>query len=200
MEAASIAHPAGGHATEHSHGGAGEHHGPTAGQPQLAGGPPAARDAAFHHLRDHDLRGVLHGLLLHPRRPGRPLAGPRHQPAGRCPPLFNTSILVSSSFTMHWAQTAIKNNNRFALKAAYLDLSARRDLPLHPDQRVRQHRLRPPGPRAADDLLLAHRPARRARGDRSDAAPDRHDPLLPRALHRRGAPRRRGARDLLALR
>ena len=36
------------------------------GQPQLAGRAPAARDAAFHHLGDHDLRGVLHRLLLHP--------------------------------------------------------------------------------------------------------------------------------------
>jgi cytochrome c oxidase subunit 3 len=32
----------------------------------------------------------------------------------------NTAILVSSSFTMHWAQTAIKNGNRFALKAGML--------------------------------------------------------------------------------
>jgi cytochrome c oxidase subunit 3 len=36
------------------------------------------------------------------------------------PTLFNTLILVSSSFTMHWAQTGIKNNNRFALKAGIL--------------------------------------------------------------------------------
>jgi cytochrome c oxidase subunit 3 len=36
------------------------------------------------------------------------------------PTLFNTLILVSSSFTMHWAQTGIKNNNRFALKAGML--------------------------------------------------------------------------------
>ncbi|HEY7932355.1 MAG TPA: heme-copper oxidase subunit III [Solirubrobacteraceae bacterium] len=36
------------------------------------------------------------------------------------PTLFNTFILVSSSFTMHWAQTGIKNGNRFALKAGIL--------------------------------------------------------------------------------
>jgi cytochrome c oxidase subunit 3 len=30
---------------------------------------------------------------------------------------FNTAILISSSFTMHWAQTSIKNGNRFGLKA-----------------------------------------------------------------------------------
>ena len=34
------------------------------------------------------------------------------------PTLINTLILVSSSFTMHWAQTGIKHGNRFALKAA----------------------------------------------------------------------------------
>ena len=39
-----------------------------AGQPQLARRAPAARDAAFHHLRDHGLRRLLHGLLLHPGR------------------------------------------------------------------------------------------------------------------------------------
>ena len=32
----------------------------------------------------------------------------------------NTAILVSSSFTMHWAQTAIKQGNRFGLKAGML--------------------------------------------------------------------------------
>jgi cytochrome c oxidase subunit 3 len=34
------------------------------------------------------------------------------------PTLINTLILVSSSFTMHWAQTGIARDNRFALKAA----------------------------------------------------------------------------------
>jgi cytochrome c oxidase subunit 3 len=33
---------------------------------------------------------------------------------------FNTAILVSSSFTMHWAQTSIKNGNRNGLKAGML--------------------------------------------------------------------------------
>jgi cytochrome c oxidase subunit III len=36
------------------------------------------------------------------------------------PTLFNTLILVSSSFTMHWAQTSIKRGNRFGLKAGIL--------------------------------------------------------------------------------
>ena len=32
----------------------------------------------------------------------------------------NTAILISSSFTMHWAQTSIKNGNRNGLKAGIL--------------------------------------------------------------------------------
>jgi cytochrome c oxidase subunit 3 len=32
----------------------------------------------------------------------------------------NTAILVSSSFTVHWAQTSIKNGNRLGLKAGIL--------------------------------------------------------------------------------
>jgi cytochrome c oxidase subunit 3 len=32
----------------------------------------------------------------------------------------NTAILLSSSITMHWAQTSIKNGNRFGLKAGML--------------------------------------------------------------------------------
>jgi cytochrome c oxidase subunit 3 len=32
----------------------------------------------------------------------------------------NTAILVSSSFTIHWAQTSIKKGNRFGLKAGML--------------------------------------------------------------------------------
>ena len=72
MEAASIAH-----AEAH------EHHGPAAREPQLAGRGPAARDAAFHHLRGDGLRGLLHGLLLHPHRPGRAVAGARNTAPGR---------------------------------------------------------------------------------------------------------------------
>jgi cytochrome c oxidase subunit 3 len=33
---------------------------------------------------------------------------------------INTAILVSSSLTMHWAQTTIKNGNRFGLQAGML--------------------------------------------------------------------------------
>jgi cytochrome c oxidase subunit 3 len=33
---------------------------------------------------------------------------------------FNTAILVSSSFTLHWAETSIKNGNRNGLRAGML--------------------------------------------------------------------------------
>jgi cytochrome c oxidase subunit 3 len=33
------------------------------------------------------------------------------------PVAVNTAVLISSSFTMHWAQTSIRNGNRFGLKA-----------------------------------------------------------------------------------
>jgi cytochrome c oxidase subunit 3 len=33
---------------------------------------------------------------------------------------FNTAVLISSSFTMHWAQTCAKNGNRFGLNAGML--------------------------------------------------------------------------------
>ena len=41
---------------------------PAGGQPLLARRAAAARHAAFHHLRGDGLRGLLHGLLLHPGR------------------------------------------------------------------------------------------------------------------------------------
>ena len=33
---------------------------------------------------------------------------------------FNTAVLVSSSFTLHWAETCIKRNNHFGLRAGIL--------------------------------------------------------------------------------
>ena len=113
----------------------------------------------------------------------------------------NTAVLISSSFTMHWALESVKSDNRFGLKAGDADhVPARRDVPVRADQRVRARRLLAAGPRAGHDLLRAHRPARRARLHRPDAARDGHRAGVPRALLVGGAPRRRGAGDLLALR
>ena len=36
------------------------------------------------------------------------------------PVAINTAVLLSSSLTMHWAQTSIKNDNRFGLRAGIL--------------------------------------------------------------------------------
>ena len=171
MEAASIAHAA---ATARP-----RPPRPAGGQPLLARRAADARHAAFHHLGDHGLRGVLHGLLLHPR--GR--RAPRWPAEGtELPKLIagvNTAILLSSSITMHWALESAKSDNRFGAEGRHPhDLPARRDVPLHPDQRVRPHRLRAAGPRAGHDLLRAHRPARRARLRRPDAARDGRRPRL----------------------
>ena len=66
------------------------------------------------------------------------------------------------------------------------DVPARLHVPLHPDQRVRPHRLRPARQRPGVGLLRPHGPARRARLHRPAAAVDRHDPRLPRPLLARG--------------
>src|SRR3954453_15481553 len=110
MEAASIAH---GHADH-------EHHGP----------PPANRSPRV----EPQLRGMLLFILSEIRVFGafftayffiRVVAGDQWFPVrGHELPVavagVNTAILVSSSLTMHWAQTSIKNGNRFGLKAGIL--------------------------------------------------------------------------------
>ncbi len=69
----------------------------------------------------------------------------------------NTAILLSSSLTLHWALTSIKNGNRFGLKAGMrLHLPARPDIPDDPDQRVHPRRLLAPLRGAVVGLLRAH--------------------------------------------
>ena len=111
MEAASIAH---GHA-EHD-----EHHGP----------PPANRSSRV----EPQLLGMLLFIISEVMVFGafftayffiRVVSGDQWFPIdGNELPVavagVNTAILVSSSFTMHWAQTSIKNGNRFGLKAGIL--------------------------------------------------------------------------------
>ncbi len=114
---------------------------------------------------------------------------------------MNTAILLSSSLTMHWAQLSIKNGNRFGLKAGMLLTSLLgADVPLHPDQRVRPHRLLAAEPRPGHDLLRPDRPARRARLHRPVAARLRHRAGVPRPLHARAPSRRRDPGHLLAFR
>ena len=71
---------------------------------------------------------------------------------------------MSSSFTIHWAETSIKNGNHFGLKAGILTtfLLGCTFLFIQINEYANIG-FAPAGRRPADDLLLAHRPARRAR-------------------------------------
>jgi len=51
----------------------------------------------------------------------------------------NTLILVTSSFTMHWATQSVKRNNRPALRRDGADVPARPHLP--PEQVIEYHRI-----------------------------------------------------------
>ena len=113
----------------------------------------------------------------------------------------NTAILISSSFTMHWALEGARNENRNALRVGLLTtaLLGFTFLTIQVNEYVHLG-FSPSRQRAGHDLLRADRPARRPRLRGAHAAHVRHDPRLPRPLHGQGAPRRRGAGHLLALR
>jgi cytochrome c oxidase subunit III len=116
MEAASIAHAAD---HGHAHGGASEHHGPPTAnrssrvEPQLLG-------MLLFIISEVMVFGAFFTAYFFIRvAQGDPWPAPgTHIPVGTT--FFNTLILVSSSFTMHWAQTSIKKGNRFGLKAGML--------------------------------------------------------------------------------
>jgi cytochrome c oxidase subunit III len=112
VEAASIAHAAAAHGHE-------EHHGP----------PPANRSSRV----DPALLGMLLFIISEVMVFGafftayffiRIAQGNPWPAHGTTLPVqvagVNTAILVSSSFTIHWAQTAIARGNRFGLKAGML--------------------------------------------------------------------------------
>jgi cytochrome c oxidase subunit III len=116
MEAASISHPAG---AAGAHGGTGEHHGP----------PPANHSSRV----DAPLLGMLLFIISEVMifgafftayffiriAEGEPWPAPgMHLPVPVA--LVNTLILVSSSFTLHWAELSIKRGNRFGFKAGML--------------------------------------------------------------------------------
>jgi cytochrome c oxidase subunit III len=112
MEAASVAHGSGAHPPAPEH----EHHGP----------PPAHSSSRV----DPQLLGMLLFIISEIMIFGafftayffiRVAQGDPWPPPGTKLPVpvafVNTLILVSSSFTMHWAQESIKKGNRFALRA-----------------------------------------------------------------------------------
>ena len=82
----------------------------------------------------------------------------------------NTAILLSSSVTLHWAQTSIKHGNRFGLRAGIVAtfLLGATFLFIQINEYVAR-RLRAARQRPGLDLLRPHRPARRARLHRPDA-------------------------------
>ena len=116
---------------------------------------------------------------------------------------INTAILLSSSLTMHWAQTSIKNGNRFGPEGGHRSrpfaARARRSSSSRSTSTSTSASRRTTLAQGVD-LLRPHRPARRAR---------LHRPVLLLMVTVRAfrghfsperAPRRRGAGHLLALR
>jgi cytochrome c oxidase subunit III len=111
MEAASIAHPA-------AHGDR-EHHGPPAANISSRVPAPLLGMLLFI-ISEVMVFGAFFTAYFFIRvAQGDPWPAPGTK-LPVIPTLFNTCILVSSSFTMHWAQTAIKKGNRFGLKAGIL--------------------------------------------------------------------------------
>ena len=95
----------------------------------------------------------------------------------------NTLILVTSSFTMHWALQAIKRGNRAGPEGRPVaHVPARPHVPADAAARVLARRLRAVHGRVRHGLLLPHRPARGARLRRADAPADGDGSLLPRPL------------------
>ena len=114
---------------------------------------------------------------------------------------INTAILLSSSLTLHWALTSVKNGNRFGLKAgmAATFLLGVTFLSVQINEYI--HIGFAPHDAAQGTIFYAltglhgvprvHRPV---------PAADGHDPRVPRPLLDRATPRHGGAGDLLALR
>ena len=88
---------------------------PRAWSPQLLG------MLLFIISRDHGLRGLLHGLLLHPGRGGRPVAGARAPSSRSSIAGVNTrdpAVLVVHACTGR--SSRVKRGNRFGLQGGHL--------------------------------------------------------------------------------
>jgi hypothetical protein len=195
MEAASVAGTHGSHAGVHDE----EHHGP----------PEANRSSRV----EPQLLGMLLFIISEVMVFGafftayffiRVVNGDEWPAAGtELPKLIagvNTAILLSSSFTMHWALECAKSGNRFGLKAG----SSPRSGSARPSSSSRSTSTstsasRPPTPPRARSSTGSRACTARTCSS-ADAALDGHHPHLQGAFHPRGAPRRRGAGHLLALR
>ncbi len=117
MEAASIAH--GAHDPAHGGAHAGEHHGPIEANRSSRVDPPTLGMLLFI-ISEIMIFGAFFTAYFFIRiAQGDPWPAP-----GTTIPVavagFNTAILISSSFTLHWAETSIKAGNRFGLRAGIL--------------------------------------------------------------------------------
>jgi len=113
MEAASVAHGA------HEPHGHEEHHGPIAAN-RSSRVDPATLGMLLFIISEIMIFGAFFTAYFFIRvANGDPWPAP-----GTKIPLavagFNTAILISSSFTLHWAETSVKRGNRFGLRAGIL--------------------------------------------------------------------------------
>jgi cytochrome c oxidase subunit III len=112
VEAASIQHPSG-----HAH--ADDHHGPPAANRSSRVEAPLLGMLLFI-ISEVMIFGAFFTAYFFIRIAG---GAPWPAPGSELPVSVagvNTAILISSSFTLHWAEKSIKNNNRFGLKAGML--------------------------------------------------------------------------------
>jgi len=118
MESASIA--AGGHAGEHTQGGAGEHHGPPEAN-QSSRVEAQFLGMLLFIISEIMLFGAFFTAYFFIRVVGD--GGWFPMDGDELPKLIagvNTAILISSSFTMHWALEGARNENRAALRTGML--------------------------------------------------------------------------------
>ncbi len=115
MEAASVAHGA----HDPAHGGAEEHHGPITANHSSRVDAPTLGMLLFI-ISEIMIFGAFFTAYFFIRvAQGDPWPAPGTTiPVGVAG--FNTAILISSSFTLHWAETSIKRGNRFGLRAGIL--------------------------------------------------------------------------------
>ena len=113
----------------------------------------------------------------------------------------NTAILISSSFTLHWAEHAHKQGNRRGLQAGMLTTFLLGATFLFVQINEYVHIGFSPQDNAQGTVFYGLTGLHGAHVFVGlTLLLVRHDPGVPRALHGRGAPRHRGAGHLLALR
>ena len=145
---------------------------------------PTARDDAFHHLGDHGLRGLLHGLLLHPRRRRQPVArggnetaGPGRRGQHRDPRLLVLHAPLGAGIDQEGQPLRPEGRHGHAPSC-----SAARSCPSRSTSTPTSasRRRTPPSSRSSTPSPACTAPT----SSSGSAAADRHDPLVPRPLTR----------------